>query len=234
VLANNVERAVAYVPFTTFLAAIDALARRPDHDRFDTSVWPTYSTATQAQLLGSFRFLGLIDDTGKPTASLKTLVRDKANRKTIMRKILESSYARIIGLDLTRVSPRQFDQAMRQYGMTGETHKKVVSFFLRAARFAELPLSPLLLRRTRADRPHRPSSASESVRNRSPRQSDQPRDETPAGTSRMVALKGGGTITITAEGNIVDMHKDDREFVLRLFDELREYQDKTRAGGDRT
>src|SRR2546427_1398283 len=133
------------------MSAIDPLERgRNIPDRLDTSVWPGYSTAIQSQLLGAFRFLGLIDDAGKPTSAFRTLVREKANRKAIMRRILESSYERIVGLGLTRISPRQFDAAMRQYGMTGETHKKVVSFFLRAAKYAELPLSPLLGKKVRA------------------------------------------------------------------------------------
>ena len=220
---NNSERAVAYVPFLTFVAAIDALARRPDHDRFDTSVWPNYSTATQAQLLGSFRFLGLIDDAGKPTNALKILVRDKANRKTIMRKILEASYSRIVNLGLTQISPRQFDDAMRQYGMKGETHKKVVSFFLRAAKYSELPLSPLLLRKTREGRPRRSSRA---VENQTVAASVPALGSSPTITSRTIVLKSGGAVTVSAEGNIVDMTNDDRELVLRLFDQLREYENK--------
>jgi len=222
---DNSGRAVAYVPFLTFLAAIDALARRPDHDRFDTSVWPNYSTATQAQLLGSFRFLGLVDEAGKPTSALKMLVRDKTNRKTTMRKILEASYSRIVNLDLTQISPRQFDDAMRQYGMKGETHKKVVSFFLRAARYSELPLSPLLLRKTREGRPRRSNRAVDTVETPT-RNVRMPDISTTTVTSKTIGLKSGGNVTVTAEGNIVDMVNDDRELVLRLFDQLRDYENK--------
>ncbi len=226
---ENSGKAVAYVPFLTFLAAIDVLARRPDHERFDTSVWPNYSSATQAQLLGSFRFLGLIDDEGKPTNALKILVRDKANRKATMRKILETSYARIINLGLTRISPRQFDEAMRQYGMRGETHKKVVSFFLRAARYSDLPLSPLLLKKTREGRPHRSTRAVIGTDNQPPSQNVIAPSRSPTVTSRTTVLKNGGTVAVTVEGDIVDMVNDDRDLVLRLFDHLREYENKKKS-----
>src|ERR1700730_3645929 len=129
---NNRTGSVPYAPFTTFIAAIEAM-ERGIHHRIDASVWPTYSKAIRSQLLGTFRFFDLIDKMGKPTGALKLLVQNKANRKVTLRRLLETGYSKVIALDLTRVSPRQFDEAMREYGMSGATHKKVVSFFLRAA-----------------------------------------------------------------------------------------------------
>ena len=228
-MPGHSEPVVAYAPFLTFLAAIDALARRPDYDRVDTSVWPNYSTAIRAQLVGSFRFLGLIDEAGRPTPSLKSLVRDKANRKTTMRKVIEASYARIIKLGLTRISRRQFEDAMRQYGMKGETHNKVISFFLQAARYSGLPLSPLLLRKTREARSSRPRRAVDSAEVQTSNGKVENRDVSATVTSRSIVLTSGGIVTVTAEGNIVDMADGDRELVLRLFDQLREYEKKKKV-----
>ena len=58
-------------------------------------------------------------------------------------------YRTLIALDLTRTSPRQLDEAMRKYGLTGATHKKAVSFFLQAAQYGSVPISPLLKAKTR-------------------------------------------------------------------------------------
>jgi hypothetical protein len=191
--------------------------------RIDNSIWRTYSTAIQSQLLGSFRFLGLVDDSGRPTISLKRLVQDKPNRKAVLREVLESSYGRIVALDLTKVSPKQLDDAMHEYGMTGETHKKVLSFFLRAAKYAELPMSPLLGRKIRAGSRRRKRGS--------------PIDQIPFATalgptpdglsskdSRTIRLRSGGAVTINVQGSLFDMPADDREFVLGLMDKLREYK----------
>jgi hypothetical protein len=215
---EDAKRSVAYVPFTTFLAAIDSLEHYIPH-QIDTSVWPTYSGAIQSQLLGAFRFLGLIDNSGKPTLDLKMLVQDKTNRKVTMRKILESRYARLVSLGLTKVSPKQFDEAVRGYGMTGETHKKVISFFLQAAKYSELPLSPLLLRKVRFSSPRRH------------RRGDPGRQElaTPSGevlqrTSKTIKLRSGGAVTVSVEGSVLEIGTEDRDLVFALIDKLREYE----------
>ncbi|HXN48681.1 MAG TPA: hypothetical protein VN893_18665, partial [Bryobacteraceae bacterium] len=139
---------VPYVPFKTFLTAVDALeAGLPN--QLDRSVWPSYSGAIQGQLLGAFRFLGLMDEGNCPTPALADLVSKRAARRELMRGLIERHYRPLVALDLTRTSPRQLDDAMRQYGLSGATHKKALSFFLQAAQFAGMPLSVLLKAKTR-------------------------------------------------------------------------------------
>lgn len=220
----NARGVVAYVPFTTFLSAISALEQRLPH-AFDTSVWPKYSSAIQNQLLGTFRFLGLIDNSSKPTGSLKSLVQDKVNRRPILRNILESSYKRIVAMDLTKVSPKQFDKAMREYGMTGETNKKVVSFFLQAAKYAELPMSPLLGRKIRAVGSVRRKLIDVSP-NGTQSVTARPLTSDPASlrTSKTIRLRNGGSLTLHVEGNFLEMGTDDRQFIFSLIDKLQEYE----------
>ena len=224
---NSAHSVVAYVPFATFLSEVEAL-ERGIHQRIDASVWPNYSKATRSQLLGAFKFLGLIDKSGKPTASLKSLVQNKADRKATLRRILETSYSRIAGLDLTRVSPKQFDDAMRGYGMKGATHKKVISFFLRAAKYSELPLSPLLGRKSRASglrRRERTAHLHASDANGGGGSS--PTRRNPQRTSKTVALQSGGNVTLNIEGNFVEMARADRQFISELIDKLQEYEKGT-------
>src|SRR5260370_38825959 len=118
-MARQSNPVVAYVPFATFLSAI-SLLENGIPSRIDPSVWPTYSVPIQSQLVSSFKFLGLIDNMGKPTPALMSLVHDKVKRTLALRKILELSYRRLIGLYFTQLPPRQFDEAMRQYGIAGE------------------------------------------------------------------------------------------------------------------
>jgi hypothetical protein len=171
-------------------------------------------------LLAAFRFLRLVDESGRPTTALKNLVQDKTSRKAALRKILESSYGKIVGLGLTKISPRQFEDAMREYGKTGETHKKVISFFLKAARYAELPLSPLLARRVRKLGPGRRRSVEPSA----DVESGMASTSSTVPTSTTVRLKSGGTLTLTLDANLLQMEPGDRQLVFGLIDKIQEYE----------
>ncbi|HEV2491892.1 MAG TPA: hypothetical protein VG204_02345 [Terriglobia bacterium] len=219
---QNSKRVVAYVPFKTFLSAIEALEHGVPH-QIDTSVWPSFSGAIQSQLLGAFKFLALIDDSGKPTLNLKSLVEKKGERKAVFRKILEASYSRIVGLGLKNISPKQFDEAMRGYGMTGETHKKVLSFFLQAAKYSELPISPLLGKKTRLGGRSKTADSSQGA-DRSLLPPSQP-----AEISRRVDLRTGGRVTVIVEGNLLKMGTEDRQLLFDLIDKLDGYEKPPKA-----
>src|SRR5207253_7799835 len=99
------------------------------------------------------KFFDLVDDNGIPKGDkLERLAVQKEidQRRANLRLLLKSSYGHVIKLDLLRVTPSQLDTAFADYGISGDTKKKAKTFFLQAARFAELNLSPLLMRRGRA------------------------------------------------------------------------------------
>lgn len=197
-----------YVPFKTFLTAIESFERGLPN-QIDRSVWPSHSGATQGQLLGAFRFLGLADEKDRPSAELRALVECKENRKTTLRRILEKSYRELASLDLAKASPRQLDEAMRRYGLGGATHRKAVSFFLHAASYAEAPLSPLLLRKTRSPGLRRPAPA--------PRTAAR-------GESKTIRLRSGGSLTLVMDAKFLELAKQDREFVFSLLDQMAAYE----------
>lgn len=209
------KSAVPYVPFKTFLTAIETFERGLPA-QLDRSLWPSYSGAIQGQLLNAFRFLSLVDEADCPTAAMRELVARRDQRRVLLRRILESRYAQVIALDLARISPRQLDEAMRQYGLSGVTHKKALSFFLQAAAFAGLPMSPLLRGRTRAtsapSRRQRPDPAPARQATGAP------------ALSRSVALRGGGTVTITASVDLFKLEGEDRRFLFELIDRLKDYE----------
>jgi len=188
----------------------------------DSSAWPTYSGAIRSQLLGALKFLGLIDDKGTATTSLKSLVEDKANRKATLRKILEGSYKPLISAGLKNMSPRRFSELMAEYGMTGATQKKVSFFFLKAAKYAEIPVSPLLLQRapyTRKKKEPNGEDGEEVNTEVSNGQSHQ-------GTSKTIDLKSGGKLTLILSVNVFDLNPTDREFVFGMIDKLQGYEGK--------
>jgi len=204
---------VPYVPFKTFLTALDALeAGLPN--QLDRSVWPSYSGAIQGQLLGAFRFLGLMDEGNCPTPALAELVSKRGARRELLRGLIEHRYRTLVALDLTRTSPRQLDDAMRQYGLSGATHKKALSFFLQAAQFAGMPLSVLLKAKTRtAAFGHKRAAAS-----------TPPPETSAAPLSKTVRLRSGGTLTVAASLDLFSLAGDDRKLVFDLIDRLQEYE----------
>jgi hypothetical protein len=133
-----------YVPFATFLTAVDALKRDgiPGTGKIDKSLWDSQSGAIQGQLLIAFRFLGLIDEHNRVLSALPPLVSASADdRKPIIKKLIEASYSKLLTLDLNTISQGQLDEAMRGYGVGGSTLIRAVRFFVKACQETGIPIS---------------------------------------------------------------------------------------------
>jgi hypothetical protein len=198
--------AAPYVPFRTFLAALESLERACP-SQLDRSLWPSYSGAIQGQLLGAFRFLSLIDEANCPTPELRELLAKRDSRRALLRRLIEKHYAPLVALGLERTSPRQLDDAVRRFGYTGVTHQKAASFFLQAARYSGLPLSALLLAKTRGAGPHRHRLPAPEA----------------AAAAKTVRLKSGGTVTLSTALDLFTLSTADREFVFALIDKVQSY-----------
>jgi hypothetical protein len=201
---------VPYVPFKTFLTAIEGFEAGLPR-QLDRSIWPSYSGAIQGQLLGALRYLGLIDENHTPTAELRELVGRRDQRKAILRKLIERRYSNLVSLDLSRISPRQFEEAVRQYGASGATLKKAVSFFLQAAQYAGVPMSVLLRAKTRTGGAGHRRASPEAAR-------------PAATTSRSVRLRSGGTLTLAASVDLFALDAEDRKFVFELIERFERYE----------
>ena len=216
---------VAYVPFKTFLSAIETLAQHGIPAQIDRSVWDSYSGATLSQLLIAFRFFGLTTADGKATPELEKLVTDKANRKANLRKLLERSYPQLCK-DVTKMTTKAFSTAMaNEFKAEGETQKKIKSFFLQAARYSELPLSSFLLNQTRqvSNRKRRSGTTKQKGQDASAiRNAD---GALPSeGPTKTFKLQNGVTLTLSASVDALKMEWYDREFVNKILKELVDYQ----------
>ena len=209
-----------YVPFRTFLTALEAFETGLPN-QVDRSVWPSHSGATQGQLLAAFRFFGLIDGKGTPTPVLREVVEAPEKRKRSLRTLIERSYPELIALDLLRASPRQLDDAMRRYGLSGATHRKAVSFFLHASAWADLSLSRLLRQKTREAAPRHRKEAAPPHRVARPE---------PPGESKTIDLHSGGTLTLSFEVKLAELTKPDRDFLFGLLDQIKAYEEEEEPG----
>ncbi len=230
-MAREAEVKIAYVPFKTFLTALDTL-RQGIPDPLDRSVFRGQSGSTQSMLISSLKALGCVDDADHPQPVLARLV-DGGQRKSALEEVLRDKYQGVLGLGLT-ATQQQFDNAFREYGVSGDTHKKAKSFFLQAAHMVGLKLSPYVggarvaggentspprapRRRKRTSGPASPGS---------PDQGSRPSVGIAAGGStKSVALKGGaGTVTLTVSINPYELDDADQNFVFGLIKSLKEYE----------
>lgn len=118
-------------------------------DRIDRSVLTNFSGAVGGQIITSLRFLGLIDADGHPTPKLRDLV-DKHGTDAwspALGAVLREAFSPIFELNLATCSPSQFISKFKdEYDGADEVIRKSLTFFLNAARDADIALSPFLLK----------------------------------------------------------------------------------------
>lgn len=218
-MAEEAKNQIPYVPFNTFNNAIEAMVTLPP--RLDKGMWPSYSGAIQSQLWSAFKFFQLVNPDGTPTLALDTLVKDKANRKAHLKRLLDTYYPALMSLDLARATLGHFNEAMKSYGLGAETQKKASSFFLQAAKAAGMELSSYILSNTRTPGLKRTKRINT---NRSKTQTVIPAAVPPPpagnGPTRTIQLENGISLTLTASQDSFNMTTKDRNFVFKLLDEM--------------
>ena len=218
---DNSKQSAPYLPFKTFNGALDALNHGVP-PIIDRSIWRTQPGGVQGQIMGALRFFNLIDDANRPTENLRRLIEKPEHREKAVRALLEWSYADLIKGDLTKMTAKMLEDGMEQYGVSGQTKKKAVTFFLQAAKFADLAISPYLQAQIRATPGTRKRRARLTEDNMTP-VATPPLAQNGEGQSQTVDLKSGGSISLTVSINPFKLEKTDRDFVFELIDKLTEY-----------
>jgi len=222
-LSENESIVAPYVPFRTFINSLDLLRQHKLPSEINRSIWMSMSGAMIGQLLACYRFLGLIDESGRPLPALVKLHSDPDTQSRQLNDVIQRAYPEILELRLDICTSKQLDDAFDRYGVTGATHRKAVSFFIQAAQYAEIPLSGYLTkrrgrkRRTTAVRPRSDSAVVDAT----------PIDA-PPGTSRTIKLKSGGSLAISVVFDAFGISQYDRTFVFGIIDQLAKY-DRTPA-----
>lgn len=130
-----------YMSWATFENMIETLGARGLPDRIDRSLLTSRSGGDQAQFLKAARAFGLIDDEGRPLDRFKAYVSQPERRRDILREVLTQAYPDIVNLG-TGATPAQLTTKFREFGIEGDTVRKAETFYLNAARQAEIELSP--------------------------------------------------------------------------------------------
>jgi hypothetical protein len=220
---------VAYVPFKTFLSAIEMLEQGVP-DNINRTVWSSFSGVTVGQVLGAFRFLGLINQDGTPTEGLHLVVDDAKNRKEQLRRIMTQSYTKLAKRDLEKMDLKSLQDIMREYEVTGATLQKAITFFLQLARYAEVPLSPYLLKQTRnVSGPRKRRTITPRNGQMEELEETQSIIQNQSGSSKTINLNRGINLTLRTSADVFKMSPEDRGFVLKLLDQIEDYEAQVKA-----
>jgi len=143
---SEVRPTPPYLPYKTVINSLEVFETHGLPPQIDRGIWKTQPGGTQGLILAAYKFLGLVQDSGVPTALLGALVKDKVGRPAQVEKLLRAAYPEILEKhDLSKMTAKMLDDEFEKaYSVQGETKRKGITFFLQAAKGASIPLSGFL------------------------------------------------------------------------------------------
>src|SRR5271170_7452404 len=138
-----------YTSYRTFKTFIEDLHEHGVPSRIDRSVLTGFSGIVGTQLMHALRFLGLVEDDGRPTERLKELVKAHATGRwdETLLETLGQEYAQMFAIDLETATPSHFNEAFRRsFPAADAVVQKCVTFFLYAANDAGVKISGRVLK----------------------------------------------------------------------------------------
>ena len=138
-----------YTSYRTFKTFIEDLHAHGVPSRIDRSVLTRFSGVVGTQLMHALRFLGLIEDDGRPTERLKGLVKAHGTGSwpEKLLELLGHEYAPMFAIDLETATPSHFNEAFRKaFPAADAVVQKCVTFFLYAANDAGVRISGRVLK----------------------------------------------------------------------------------------
>lgn len=225
------QLAPPYVPFSTFQTALSYLRTHSVPTKVDKSTFPEMSGTARGQVLGAFEFLGLIDKENNPQPPLHGLAVDESERKKPLAEVLRQAYPTVFAIGLKNASPSQFNEAMSAFSVTGATLTRAKSFFLKAAQFAEIPLSSHLTRKTRARANGTPRKRKQKVvKTTEVEKPPSPPGSPDSGTDvKQIRLpQVGGQLTLSGTFNAFQLVGEERELIYQIVDLMTAYEEKTK------
>lgn len=220
------KKTAPYLPFRTFLGSLDTFAQGLP-TILDRTIWRSQAGVTQGLIMNAYRFLGLVDAEDVPTDALDAMVRQTEQRPQVLRGLLEATYGKEFGTDFSTTTPKLLeDQFVESYAVTGATKQKAITFFLKAARFANITLSPFLLNQIRntAARKRRAKGKDSGAALAKESGIGMAYTASATETTHKVDLFSGGTLTVAITANPFKMPQKDRDFVFSLIDMLQQYE----------
>lgn len=219
--SNNLEqaRAPVYIPFKTFFTAIQVL-REGLPAVLDRSVWPSFAGGLQSQTLGAFKFLELIDESGKVQPALTRLVNAKTDNeeKQILGEVIRSHYAEAVKLGEKNATFADLQESFRKYGVQRGTLERVVRFFLDACEYTDIKRSPHWAKARKSLRRVKRSTAP--IKDKPGEGSSY---EDTATNIKTVELRSGGRLSLSLSVDLITLSPEDRQWLFDIIDRFNKY-----------
>ena len=243
---NTLQNRVAtppYVSFNTFRTLLDWLRSEGVPLRMDRSFWQSkFSGSTGTQLMAALRFLNLL--TGdQPSPDLEGIVHAPPDeRRVILRELLKDAYTTVPFDELDRATPAMVRRWFGTYPVDGHTLRKSISFFVNAAREAQLPMSNAVRKMAKARTAsgtgspreggdaRRGGTAGAGARGHTagqPERAASPGSDQAMGVGHStIRLESGGVVRLHLSVDLFQLSDRDRQFVLGLVDLARNYEEQ--------
>jgi hypothetical protein len=221
------KRMPPYLPFKTFLNSLDTLSQGVP-PKLDRTFWRNQSGINQGLIMNAYRYFYLVDQNDASTDHLAALVQHPEKRPAKLKQMIQDQYMFVLQkTDITKATMKILEEAFGEvYPVTGQTKQKAITFFLKAAKFADMPLSPYLLTQLR-EAAKKPRRAKQRNAQNGADQSIQPQgNQAFGGSTHKVQLASGGELTITISANPFTMPPDDRSFFFSVVDMLQKYAEE--------
>jgi hypothetical protein len=131
-----------YISFRTILNLVERMADEGLPPRIDRSYLSKLSGGYQGQVLAALRWLNLVDDEGRVQESLIGLVQNPSEHGERIGVIIRERYPEAVSLGQQNATQGQLEEEFRKSGIGGATLRKATSFYLHAAAFGGIPVSP--------------------------------------------------------------------------------------------
>ena len=137
--------------------------------------------------------------------------------------MIQAAYPDVIAVAKASGSTNNLETAMRGYGVQGGTLDKAIKFYLDAAKYADVPTSPLWKFTWKRSRGGNTDAAKAKSGVKAKKEKEAPPLVPSDQFRRAVKLKSGPTVTIVVSDNPLLLSKTDRDWVFGMIDTMEEY-----------
>ncbi len=148
---HTVPPYLAYATFKNYIATLKTAMP----NRIERGILRNMSGVNQTLLLNALRYFNLIAHDGQPTERLSRLrSAEGADRQKQFTELLRTAYPTFFsqGFNLQGATPREMEERFEKLGVSGDTTRKAITFFVLAAQDAGIPVSPYLKKSARSKR----------------------------------------------------------------------------------
>ncbi len=139
-MSTTVEKPIgaAYMSWATLENLLERLDKDGVPPKIDRSILGG-SEGYKTLVLAGLKWLGLIETDGRVTDRLEAFKDEPDRRQELVAELFREKYPKQIALGESNASQRDLELSFEP--LMGDTARKAVSFYLKGAGFAELPLS---------------------------------------------------------------------------------------------